>query len=81
MITGTIVMRWKPNYGWQVFDWIPASFTIDKPSIKVIYNAGGKASLIRITATFKTKLRVRQFSKAPHHYIHWQPQQEERMAA
>jgi hypothetical protein len=81
VITGTILMRWKPEYGWQVFDWIPASFTIEKPEFKVFYDSKGKASLLRITATFKTKLRVRQFSKFPHRYFYWRYPQAERMAA
>lgn len=81
MVSGTLVLRFKPHYGWQVFDWIPASFTIDKPAIKIIRDANDKASLIRIKANFSSKLRIRQFCRAPHKLMCFSHPSEQRLAA
>lgn len=78
---GTLVLRFRPDYGWQVFDWIPASLAIDKPALKVIHHSDGHASLLRITGSFDRAFRRKQFCRAPHKLMCWPRPQDQRLAA
>jgi hypothetical protein len=81
MMSGTLVLRFRPDYGWQVFDWIPASFAIDKPALKIIRHRDGHASLLRITGSFARSFRRKQFCKAPHKLVCWPHPEQQRLAA
>jgi hypothetical protein len=81
ILSGTLVLRFRPDYGWQVFDWIPACCAIVKPEIRISYHSDGHASLLRITGSFDRAFRRKQFCRAPHKLMCWPHPQEQRLAA
>lgn len=81
MITGTALFRYKPELGWQVFDWIPANVLGTETMIKVIHDEKGKPSLLRLGADYIKKPRKGRFCKWPHKLIHWPTAELARLAA
>ena len=80
MITGTLVLRYQPHYGWQVFDWIPRTLMHpDKPCVKLSRNEPGKGKgpLLRITGAFFKEFRKKEFTKAPHKLMYWPSKHKE----
>jgi len=70
-MTGTITWRFRPDYGWQVFD--VSQRVADRPWL-VIHDGNEKPSLLRISGSFNTKPRRGVFTKHPYRLINLKPE-------
>lgn len=78
---GTVIFRYSPIFGWQIFDWVPSKNAHIETGCMVIRDAKDKASLLRLDGYFIKQPKRGLFCKQPHKLIIWPAQQLQRMAA
>ena len=80
MITGTLVLRYAPHYGWQVFDCKPRYLMNPNRACVTLYRADpvkGQGPLLRITGSFLKSFRRGEIIKAPHKLMYWPSKHKE----